>query len=217
MSLLGDLVSSATSWAADAFGWEDVIKFAGGLYLGNKQNEAKEDAIASAVKAADPFAKYREGYATILNDLYKSIYSGGDPLSKLSELPGYKFALDQGLKAVNSNAATAGMLNSGGRLQDLNAEGQKLATAQFGPEVDRLMTLAGVKAGNPGAAAQASLGSLDLISNKYGMYGDMFNRLYDIGSGMIGSGGTPKGTVLSDMSFGSMGLEDDVENYAYRY
>ena len=52
--------------------------------------------------------------------------------------PGYQFALDQGLQALNRNAASRGMLASGNNTQDILKYSQGLANQEYGNWQNRL-------------------------------------------------------------------------------
>jgi hypothetical protein len=73
----------------------------------------------------------------------------------LSKLPGYQFQLEQGTKAVNSNAAAKGSYLSGGTLKALTEYGQGLGETSYrnylndvsgyrNTELNRLMSMAGL-------------------------------------------------------------------------
>jgi hypothetical protein len=79
---------------------------------------------------------------------------------------GYLFQLGQGQNAVNSNAAAAGMLNSGGTLKSLQQYGQGLAGNYFNTYLGQLGGLSGAgqqtlntigSAGTNGGAAGAGV------------------------------------------------------------
>ena len=61
--------------------------------------------------------------------------------SSIESQPGYQFAYNQGLEAVNRTAAAKGMLGSGNRLYELTKYGQGLASQQYGNTVSQLSNL----------------------------------------------------------------------------
>jgi hypothetical protein len=69
--------------------------------------------------------------------------------------PGYDFRFDEGQRAVESSAASKGMLMSGGTLKDLVRFGDGVASADFGDSFNRMMSIAsgGQQAATSGAAA----------------------------------------------------------------
>ena len=68
--------------------------------------------------------------------------------------PGYGFALDQGLRAIDHGAAAKGILNSGETLKAEQKFGTGLADQDFGTYYNRLMDLS--KLGETAAAGSAS-------------------------------------------------------------
>ena len=56
----------------------------------------------------------------------------------VSSTPGYQFAYNQGLEAVNRTAAAKGQLGSGNRLYDLTKFGQGLASQTYNSTVNQL-------------------------------------------------------------------------------
>lgn len=75
---------------------------------------------------------------------------------------GYNFQLDQGVNAINSNKATAGLLNSGANLKALNKYGQGVASTYAGNYTNDLQGVAGM-------GANAVSGNASSNSNAAGM------------------------------------------------
>lgn len=59
----------------------------------------------------------------------------------VTSTPGYQFAFNQGLEAVNRTAAAKGQLGSGNRLYDLTKFGQGLASQTYNNTVSQLSSL----------------------------------------------------------------------------
>lgn len=59
----------------------------------------------------------------------------------VTSTPGYQFAYNQGLEAVNRTAAAKGQLGSGNRLYDLTKFGQGLASQTYNNTVSQLSNL----------------------------------------------------------------------------
>ena len=59
----------------------------------------------------------------------------------VASTPGYQFAYNQGLEAVNRTAAAKGQLGSGNRLYDLTKFGQGLASQTYNNTVSQLSNL----------------------------------------------------------------------------
>lgn len=75
--------------------------------------------------------------------------------------PGYDFRFDEGQRAVESSAASKGMLMSGGTLKDLVRFGDGVASADFGDSFNRQMAIAsgGQQAVNTGVQAAQNYAS----------------------------------------------------------
>lgn len=98
--------------------------------------------------------------------------------------PGYQFALDQGLQALNRNAASRGMLASGNNSQDILRFSQGLANQEYGNWLNRLgdFSRLGLGAAQGQTGRQSDLASLD---TGYGnaqanIYSNTANNISDI-------------------------------------
>ena len=98
------------------------------------------EADSAATKAAADKASY---LAQLQNQQVAS--TAGNKLNALlqnpesvSSTPGYQFAYNQGLEAVNRTAAAKGQLGSGNRLYDLTKFGQGLASQTYNNTVNQL-------------------------------------------------------------------------------
>lgn len=168
----------------------------------------KSAANASKAAAADTYAKQQAAIAKLLGygDEYKSSmddlsgaydpfvktgYASNDALNRLiadpssvRSLPGYQFAQDEGVQALDRGAASRGMLNSGRGSKDLLRFGTGLADSTYGNQLQRLMGLnqQGMAATGQQVATQATglQGQLGARTSAYG--GDMTS------SGTIGQG-----------------------------
>ena len=98
------------------------------------------EADSASTKAAADKASY---LAQLQNQQVAS--TAGNKLNALlqnpesvSSTPGYQFAYNQGLEAVNRTAAAKGQLGSGNRLYDLTKFGQGLASQTYNSTVNQL-------------------------------------------------------------------------------
>lgn len=73
--------------------------------------------------------------------------------------PGYQFRLDQGMNALNANAATRGSLQSGSTLRALQRHGQDYASSEFNNYVNQLFNVAGY--------GQTSTGQGNALASNY--------------------------------------------------
>lgn len=77
---------------------------------------------------------------------------------------GYQFGLDQGTQSITGNAATQGLLNSGGTLKALDTYGQNYANTQFQNYLNPLQGL--LSSGLQGAGVLAGAGNTSQGSSK---------------------------------------------------
>ncbi len=82
---------------------------------------------------------------------------GGTPFAGFQESPGFKFAFQKGVDAVDASAAAGGSLFSGSTLEDLTKFGQGFAAQGRGTFLDRLQGL--VNAGQVGVGQVSGAGS----------------------------------------------------------
>lgn len=160
-----------------------------------QQGQAKK-AAKRAAKAADPFAPNRGAFADILNQLYglptaadrkaqitKAKSQQGAPAPQqgafaedfLSNLPGLKFAIEQGTQAAQRQASASGMGRSGNLLAEIARQTTGLAQQRAGEEINRLMTLSGATTGAPGTSATVQAGAPTSLSGVGGFLGEMAN------------------------------------------
>lgn len=95
--------------------------------------------------------------------------------------PGYQFALDQGLEALNRNAASRGMLSSGNNTQDIIKYSQGLANQEYGNYLNRLgdFSQLGLSSAAGQTGRQNSLASLDYGygQDQAGVYSNTANNI----------------------------------------
>lgn len=76
---------------------------------------------------------------------------------------GYQFGLNQGTQAINGNAATQGLMNSGATAKALQTYGQNYANTQYGNYTSQLQGL--MNSGNQAGSTVANAGQ---VSNSQG-------------------------------------------------
>lgn len=81
---------------------------------------------------------------------------------KFRDSTGYKFGLDQGLQSITGNAATQGLLNSGGTLKAMDTYGQNYANTQYQNYLNPLQSL--LSSGLQGAGVLSSAGNVSQSS-----------------------------------------------------
>jgi hypothetical protein len=102
-----------------------------------------------------PYNQAGQGALPGINNLIS-----GDPATvqaQLEKLPGYQFALTQGLKSVQNGAAARGLGASGAALKGAAGYATGLADNTFGAQFNRLMAVAGL--GENAAAQTGNAGS----------------------------------------------------------
>lgn len=103
-------------------------------------------------EALDPFIKSGAQAGGLANRLLGT--DASVDMSILEKLPGYQFALEQGLKGVQNSAAARGLGSSGAALKGAANFATGLANQQFGDHLSRLLTAETI-----GANAAAGLGT----------------------------------------------------------
>ncbi len=138
--------------------------------------------------------------------------------------PGYQFALDQGLEALNRNAASRGMLASGNNTQDIIKFAQGLGNQEYGNWLDRLGQFSnlGFNAASGQTGRQGTLAGLDTGygNAQAGVYQNTANSLMDLykpqpqqqsGLGTALAGGLNlAGAALGPATSGLSGLAGDI-------
>lgn len=126
--------------------------------ISSGMNKAKM-AYADAKGMYSPYATQGgQAFSTIGNLMGLNGQAGRDQaFSTFQEDPGYQFAMDQGVSALDRSAAAKGSLMSGGQLKDLTTFGQGLANQQYGDWYNRLAGLADTGYSATGATANARL------------------------------------------------------------
>ena len=173
--LTGDTAARASENAArDTYGKQ--LAAIGGLTQYGDQYASKFDQLAQG---------YNPYVATggAANDQLMRLIS--DPNS-LRSLPGYQFAQDQGIQALDRSAAARGRLNSGRQSKDLMRFGTGLADQTYGNQFARLMS--GGQYGMGALGAQNSTigqGLAGQLATRQSAYGGAMNSAGTIGHGDI--------------------------------
>lgn len=133
--------------------------------------------------------------------------------SGFTDSPDYKFAFDEGSRAVNAGLSARGLGNSGRAMKELTRYGQGMASQQLGNYVNRLAAMAGVgqtatnQTGALGASAAQSAGQTtqaagDARASGYMARANQNNKLY--GTIMDAAGG-PAWGGMSGNAFAAAG------------
>jgi hypothetical protein len=143
-----------------------------------------EDIANNAANRADPFGQYREGYGAKLKSLY-------DDPSQIVNTPGYKFALDQGVGALDRSNAAKGYLGAGKSSKDVMDYASGLASQTWNTEADRLSRLAGsqfdpANAGN--FLMQGGANKINAQNSALGAIGAALSSIFGAAGGGSGQG-----------------------------
>ena len=121
-----------------------------------------------------------------------------DP-SKISQMPGYQFRMEQGTQAITGKRSGVGKLFSGETLKELTAFGQGLASEEYDKELNRLFGAQELAQKGEGMFAEASLNLADLYAGQ----GQSEAKYWEDESAYI-SGHEARGSEFFASSFGSL-------------
>ena len=93
-------------------------------------NAAQLQGYTDSSQALQPYSQAGLNGLNNLTSAMPGLTANFDP-SNLQNTPGYQFALNQGLNAINSSASARGLLNSGGTMASLNNYAQNAAGQQY--------------------------------------------------------------------------------------
>lgn len=160
-----------------------VIGAGASIYGASQQAKAAQSAANASKKATDASLTlqrdiynqnradqepWRQAGMTALNTL-------SNPLANFQASPDYAFRMGEGLKAVNQNRATAGLLNSGSALRGLNDYAQNTASGEFGAWWNRQAGLANV--GQSANSANAASGSAYANASQNALMNNATNQM----------------------------------------
>lgn len=121
-------------------------------------------------------APYRESGIPATNALNYYLGVGGRPTDTnfvgFEQTPGFQFAMDEGLGAVEASAAARGGLYSGAAMEALQQRGMGLARQEFGNYLSRLE---GTATRGQNAAAQSATVNTNTASMQTNALGQMAN------------------------------------------
>jgi hypothetical protein len=150
-------------WAVAAAGVTAAAGLAGSAIQANASKSAQSSANAAQAAAEErarqdllPYNTQGQAGLTASSDLLG--LNGPDAATaargRFQTSPGYQFAFDQGLRAVDAGAAASGMLRSGATLKAEQTFGTGLADQEFSNYYNRLFDLS--KLGETAASGQAT-------------------------------------------------------------
>jgi hypothetical protein len=172
--------------------------------------DAQRDAAAMAMQTEmnmfnitqGNLAPYRDFGNAMLNPL-QQLLTPGSSAAMLQQMPGYQFALQQGLRGVQNSAAARGLGTSGAAMKGAANFTTGLANQTYGDQVNRLMGAAGI-----GLNAAQGVGNAAMQAGSY------------MGNAQIGAGNAQaagiigQGNAYSNMAaMMGMGGQNYYNNY----
>lgn len=160
----------------------------------NKQVAAGSQSADAFRNLATSFDPYRQGGTAAQNRVYDLLGLNGAPAqsnaySTFRSDPGYQFALEQGIGAIDKSAAARGNLNSGATLKALQQYGQGMADQSYGNYLARLMAL-----GQQGlGATQSAVGTQ--AQGLQNQFGANYGSAGTIGQGMVAGANAEAGAL----------------------
>lgn len=197
MSIFDDLLGNTSAKAAKAAAADTYAKQQQAITGLTDYGNTYADQYAGLAKGYDPYVATGYGANNALQNLY------ADPNSVRS-LPGYQFAQDQGVQALDRSAASRGMLNSGRQQKDLLRFGTGLADQTYGNQVARLM--AGAQQGQGALTAQnqtTGQGLQGQLATRQAGFGGAMNAAGTIGQGDVAAAQAQQSGITNLLSTGA--------------
>lgn len=163
--------------------------------------QREEVFIPEETKLNPEFQRLEEEIAALESELGGGEAAGGgaDPFAgprDVTEMPGYQFAVDEGLEALSASGAARGMQLSGAQMEDITEFGQGTATKFRGQLLNELRSLAGFQPTQTvGNLAKTGVGEAQAVSPLLGQMGA-------IGAAETAGKYGNLGALLSQVDFG---------------
>lgn len=146
---------------SSAFGVGDAKDAADAQAQGYKDAEATYRAAQDqALAGYSPYTRIGEMGANAIADVYNT-----GTFDAFRADPGYKFAFDEGMRAVDSSGAARGLSLSGAQLKGLNRYGTGVADQTYGNWFNRNMGLANLGKGTADSKSNVLMNSANGIAN----------------------------------------------------
>jgi hypothetical protein len=176
--------------------WDDLT----GATAANASRAAAQDQYGKQLGAISNLKAYGDEYAGKFQDMSEGYdpyvetgNAGNSALMRLLQdpnsvrsLPGYQFAQDEGIQALDRSAASRGRLNSGRQSKELLRFGTGLADSTYGNQLARLMSAGQYGMSALGAQnATAGQGLAGQLATRQTAYGGEYGSAGTIGQGDI--------------------------------
>lgn len=184
--------------------WDEVDANHRRVFKSGYTNQSDRNAIQGDLSRL--WAQYTPAAASAGAGTPGTSLTQADAFARFRNTPGYKFGLDQGVKALDSSAAAAGGLFSGKAAKALTQFGQNYADQQgYRPHMNSLASLAGIGQTATGQNNQIGMQTAGNVGNAYqnagaarasGIAGSA-NAWGDYASGLGGLAGAYAGGMFS--------------------
>ena len=184
------------------------------VYSANKQAGAAKDAARANQQATDASLQLqREQYNQTRADQEPWRQAGvgalgrlQNPLASFEASPDYNYRMSEGLKAVNQNRATSGLLNSGSALRGLSDYAQNTAAGEYGDWWNRQSGLAGIgqaaNSANQQAGSQYANNSQNALMQNAGVQGSSYMTQANAWAQGLGGAAGAIGWGLNNLPYG---------------
>lgn len=130
----------------------------GGLSANAAKGESKA-ARNAAIAENEKTRAIAQPYVTSGTDALGTLSDPNRMMSAFKTDPGYQFRMSEGINAINTNKAAAGLLRSGSTLKDTVGFGQNLASSEYDKVYNRLFDRAQLGMQGVGAVAGVNQGN----------------------------------------------------------
>jgi len=179
---------------------------------GGTAAQTRNDQLGLYGNTSSAIAPYMSAGTSALSQLSSLLGIGGNALDpqdtavRFANTPGYQFAMNQGLTAINNSGAAKGLLNSGSTGKALTEFGQGLAGTTFNNYLSQLAGVAGYgqNAGNTLAQTGVATGS-QLGASALGNANGQSNALLSGTSGLVNALGNSASGQANSLLAGAGG------------
>lgn len=156
-SIAGSFIGSNSAKKA-AQAQADATRYAADIQRQNFQDT--QATLRPQIEAGDTAREYQLGLMGLPGGVNRQ-----SALDAFQTSPGYEFAYDQGLQAVDRSAAARGMSQSGAQLKALSQFGQGMANQEYGNYYNRLAGLSGSGQAATGQQVNAGQSTANNLAN----------------------------------------------------
>lgn len=197
MSIFDDLLGNTSAKASKAAAADTYAKQTGAISDLNSYGDQYAGKYAGLAQGYGPYVS--TGYTA--NSALQNLLANPD---SVRGLPGYQFAQDQGVQALDRSAAARGMLGSGRQSKDLLRFGTGLADQTYGNQLQRLMAASGQGQGALTAQNQTTgQGLQGQLATRQAGFGGAMNAAGTIGQGDVAAAQAQQSGITNLLSTGA--------------